>query len=111
MIAYLAIFHLWMVLPPVGVLASGIAVVLLLAAGMFAVGKRGYFRDRWDLFIHASIVLDILLEGVLIPIHDDFGFYLCATAFAAVLWGYRAWLGRRSVSAPEGEATTEPVAQ
>ncbi|MEW6304132.1 MAG: hypothetical protein AB1705_11710 [Verrucomicrobiota bacterium] len=93
--AYLAVFHVWMALNPPFILLSAMAVLLPLG-WLFAVAwKQRYFLNRWDAVIHASVLLDILLEGALIPTHDNYGFYWCALGFAAVLVAYRRHCMRR----------------
>jgi hypothetical protein len=96
MLGYLGVFHVW-------VWTSDRAVVVLSAIGVCAMltalgcGYRSYFVNRWDRAGHAVVVLDIALEGLLIPEHSHYGFYLCAAAFAAVVGGYRAWRLRRAL--------------
>jgi hypothetical protein len=68
---------------------------LLLTAAFVRSARSGYFLNAWDALGHASVILDVLLEGSWIAHHDHLGFYLCAAAFALVLGGYRAWLWRR----------------
>ncbi len=89
--AYVGIFQLWTVLTPGWILSSGIFATLLLS-GAFALAKtRQYFFNRWDQVFHATVILDILLESILVRNHDHFGFYLCALGFAGVVGGYRAY--------------------
>ncbi len=89
-VAYLAVFHGWRVLPREGIIASGIVATLLLAT--FMAWNRKYFLNQWDALFHALVIVDILLEALLIPVHDHYGFYFCAVAFALVVGGYRAHL-------------------
>ncbi len=91
-LVYLGIFHLWMILSRPVIILSGIITTLLLALVFGLAWKRNYFRNRWDGLFHALVMLDVLLEAILIPAHDHFGFYWCALGFAVVLGGYRAYL-------------------
>ncbi len=91
-VVYLAVFHLWMVVSREAIVLSGVAVALLLAAGL--VVKRKYFLNRWDVFFHALVIADIFLEAMLIPVHDHYGFYFCAAGFALLVGGYRVRLIR-----------------
>lgn len=89
--AYLLVFHLWIGQPAQVVLASCLGTTIVLAMLMRAGIKKKYFTDRIDGITHGTVVLDVLLEGTLIPTHDSHGFYFCAAAFAFVTIGYRAW--------------------
>lgn len=93
--AYLATFHLWPDRPRWWIQATGCVSTLLLTAAFVRSARSGYFLNAWDALGHASVILDVLLEGSWIAHHDHLGFYLCAAAFALVLGGYRAWLWRR----------------
>jgi hypothetical protein len=66
--------------------------------------RTGYFGNRWDAFLHLTVILDILLEATLIPAHQTVGYVWCALAFAAVIGGYRAFIFRRRgwPTAPRG---------
>ena len=91
-VVYIALFHLWLVVPRDWIVSSGVVATLALAAGLLA--KRKYFLNRWDLIFHGLVIADIFLEAILIPVHDHYGFYFCATGFAVVVGGYRAQLIR-----------------
>ena len=96
-IIYLISFHLWMWLDRTAIVASTLILTALATGLMLAANKKSYFLNVWDRFFHAAVIADILLEGLLIPTHDNYGFYLCAIAFAIVLGGYRLKkLGRSS---------------
>jgi hypothetical protein len=88
---YLLIFHWWRHLDRRAIVVTGLAATLLCVGLFIWADRRKYFLNHWDRLFHAAVVLDILLEGVLLPVHDQYGFYLCALAFAVVLGGYRAW--------------------
>lgn len=93
---YLLIFNLWLVLSRGWIVASGITATLALLA-LFAIAVRArYFINFWDGLLHFVIIMDVLLEAILIPIHHARGFYLCALAFAAVIVGYRFYARRRA---------------
>jgi hypothetical protein len=92
---YVATFALWMHSIWPWVLVGGLASTLA-SSGLFAQAYRaGYFRNRWDAFGHAAVILDILLEATLIATHQNKGFLLCALSFVFVVGGYRAILLRR----------------
>ena len=88
-LAYLALFHLWLVVSwPVAAGTASAASAVLGILGWRA-WRQGWFANSWDALFHAVVVLDILLEGWLIKTHEGFGFYWCAGAFGAVLAAYR----------------------
>ena len=95
LVAYLGIFHLWMFQDRPGIILSG-CVWCLVFAGL-AKANRSYFINRYDYGAHLVVVLDIFLEAVLIPVHDHYGFYLCAIAFTAAVGGYRRWAMKKLV--------------
>lgn len=90
LLAYLAVFHLWLGLQRAGILASGAVVTVGLAALFWRALLSGYFVNRWDALGHAAVIVDLALEAGVVRWHDHVGFYLCALAFAAVVGGYRA---------------------
>src|SRR4051812_29580915 len=92
---YVAIFEAWTIISPRLTILSAIATSLVMT-GLFAVAqRRRYFLNRWDAFGHASIIVDILLEGIFIRDHANRSFYLCAIAFVLVVGGFRWWLMTR----------------
>ncbi|MCI0534333.1 MAG: hypothetical protein L0Z50_03815 [Verrucomicrobiales bacterium] len=103
-VIYLAVFHLWMHVDRRTIFLTGL-IATALASGLFLWAEHGkYFLNNWDRLFHAAVIFDILLEGLLIPGHDHYGFYLCAIAFAIVLGGYRAWhLRAQKELAPRGQ--------
>ena len=96
LLAYLVVFHLWGVLGREGILAVLLIATGVLSGCFFFAVKRGYFLNRWDAAAHASVLLDLVLEGTLVRFHSGQGFYLCAAAFALVIAGYRVSLFRRA---------------
>jgi hypothetical protein len=98
-VTYLAVFHFWLLTSPVGLKASALLVGAGLSVGLVRAWRAGYFRNFWDAAFHATVIIDILLEGLVIPLHDHFGFYLCALAFALVLAPYHLWQGNLAMSA------------
>jgi hypothetical protein len=94
-IAYLLTFHVWRHLEGRAMLASGIAMVFVFTVWFLIAKKRGEFLNDWDAGFHALVILDLLLETILIPAHQNYGFYLCALGFAAVIGSYRWYLLRR----------------
>ena len=96
-IAYLGVFHLWLLLDPPGIRVTGsVFVALLLALGARA-WHRSYFVNGWDALFHGVVVADILVESW-IPLHEGYGFYGCAAGFGLVLGAYRAYRLRCSRS-------------
>lgn len=94
LVAYLGIFHCWMILQPADrgawELSPLVAVTCLIwCAAMIVYWRRardqGYFGHRNDGILHGIVIFDIFLEGLLPIAHNHFGFYLCALAFAAVI--------------------------
>ena len=92
---YLAVCNLWQVLKREWIVLSSVAVSVGLFAVFTAALRQKYFLNRWDALLHASVILDILVEGTLIAEHQSRGFYLCALGFAVVIGGYRIYLGKR----------------
>ncbi|MGB0580666.1 MAG: hypothetical protein ACPGVU_13255 [Limisphaerales bacterium] len=90
LVMYLAVFHAWMHLSRTGIIQSGVVVTIIAMLLFLNHRSRGYFRDGWDQFAHGAVILDILLEAIFIPYHDDLGFYWCASGFAIVIVGYRS---------------------
>jgi len=93
---YLSVFNLWPFLQPTWVFNSAIAVSALLCIGLAIAWTKKYFRTSWEALLHFLVVLDIFLEGALIPVHDSRSFYWCAFAFAVLIVGYRLHLRGRS---------------
>jgi hypothetical protein len=73
---------------------SGVTSSAALGWAVWALGRRGYFQNRWDQLFHGMVILDILLEAILIGPQDGFGHYWCALGFAACIGGYRLALLR-----------------
>ncbi|MSU63366.1 MAG: hypothetical protein EXS31_13385 [Pedosphaera sp.] len=88
-VIYLATFHLWMRLDRPAIITSTLVITALATTLLMVANKRSYFINAWDKLFHASVVADIFAEGLLIPAHEDYGFYLCALAFGVVILGYR----------------------
>jgi len=95
--AYLGTFHLWLLLGTGGVVASGLAIGLLLGGISLVAAMQGYFANRIDFIAHSVVILDILLESTVITLHDGYSFYGCAAAFAIVIGAYRSWCLRQPV--------------
>lgn len=100
LVAYIAAFELWLLLPRAGIVASGVMATVFLALVEHLFALRGYFWNRWDRLVHASVILDIALESSVIPLHEQRGFYLCAAGFAAVIIAYRLALRRCGACRP-----------
>ena len=91
---YLFVFYLWTFSGRIGIILSGLLATLLLGIAFAFALKRHYFLNRWDALLHGAVILDIFLEAIFIKVHEHFGFYFCAAAFAIVVGGYRAYLNR-----------------
>lgn len=87
-VVYLLVFHFWLVASPEAIRLSTLLVGLGLSVGFGRAWRIGYFRNIWDAAFHATVIFDILLEGLVIPLHENLGFYLCALAFVLVLGPY-----------------------
>jgi hypothetical protein len=95
---YLGVFNLWTFSDGIGITISGLLATLLLGIAFAFALKRHYFMNRWEALLHAAVILDIFLEALFIKVHDHFGFYLCAAAFAIVVGGYRTYLNRVKIA-------------
>ena len=93
LLAYLGAFNLWHVLNASWTVVSSIGITVLLVTLLAAAARRGYFFNRWEALLHGLVILDILLEGTLLPVHQSRGFYFCALGFAGVIAAYRLYLG------------------
>jgi len=102
-ITYLVVFHAWQRLDYLGAVLTGLIATAALAALLLKASREHYFINRWDQAFHASVLLDILLEAVLIKHHEGYGFYWCALGFGIVICGYRA-LRIRTRNAPSALA-------
>ncbi|MBI4662454.1 MAG: hypothetical protein HY735_26860 [Verrucomicrobia bacterium] len=98
LLVYLAVFQFWLAVDAAGRTASTTIVVVALTAILLRGAREQYFVNRWDFLFHGCVVLDICLEGFFIPIHEGFGFYLCAAGFTVVIGGYRSVILNRSPS-------------
>lgn len=95
---YLAVFHVWIPFPRFATALLGVITAFGLAIGTFEWSRRNYFVNRFDHFGHLVVALDVLLEGLLVPVHSGYGFYWCAAGFAAVIGGYRLYAFRKKNS-------------
>lgn len=95
--AYLGTFHLWLHLDKTGVLVSGLLIALVLGVISLFAALQGYFANRVDFIAHSVVLVDIVLEATLIPLHQGLSFYGCAVAFALVIGAYRSWCLRQPV--------------
>jgi hypothetical protein len=89
LIGYLVLFHAWVQQTRIHVLAVGLVGIATLCTLFLLACQHAYFLNAWDAGFHAAVLLDLTLECVLIPDHHGFGFYVCAAAFALLLFGYR----------------------
>jgi len=111
---YLGTFHIWKPFPHADAALLGIIVACALAAGALEARRRGFFVNKYDGFFHGVVILDIVLEGVLVPVHIGNGHLWCALAFAMVISGYRieAWRemkDRKQGSQKEAQAPASPT--
>ncbi len=97
-IAYLALFHLWLRLPRIGVNTTGILGSAALLAMLIGYARRGYFANAWDFAFHLVVVGDLLFESLFVKLHEGYSFYGCALGFGLVVGGYRFL--RKFVSQP-----------
>ncbi|WP_372364733.1 hypothetical protein [Candidatus Uabimicrobium sp. HlEnr_7] len=93
-VLYILVFHAWMFCETKFQVQS-IAIGLFSVLTITSIYYRKYFVNGWDYFVHASIIIDILLEGVLIYPHDNYYFYGCFAAFAVVLIGHRSYCTKK----------------
>jgi hypothetical protein len=93
-VTYLAVFNLWRTVNAPWIVVTGLTVSGVLGTLLIIAARRRYFVNLWDGLLHASVILDIVLEATWIERHEHVGFYLCAAAFAVVLIGYRVWWSR-----------------
>lgn len=103
-IAYVAVFHAWMFCETkfqVQSIAIGLSSVLFVISILY----KKYFYNVWDYFVHASIILDIVLEGTLIYPHDNYYFYGCFIAFAFVLVSLRLYYDRKNIKNNDTQTT------
>ena len=94
LVAYGALFSAWRFLGPTGVASSAILGTVVLSGILLRAWRAGYFLTIVEAFLHAVVVLDLLLEGLLLPVQEGNGFWVCAGGFGAVLVAYRAWKRR-----------------
>ena len=85
----LTVFHFWLVAPAPERAASTVGMGVFLSLSLLGAWRDGYFRNVWDAIFHATVIFDIVVEGLVIPLHENLGFYWCALAFAVVIGGYR----------------------
>jgi hypothetical protein len=99
-VTYLLVFHFWIGASRNWVILSCLVATVVLSLLFLLAQVRGYFRNRWDALLHFFVMVDILLEGLLIPVHEGRGYILCALGFAVVIGGYRKYLRRRQARIP-----------
>lgn len=92
---YLATFSFWHFSNPSWTAAGGLVSTALLLVAFIAAARERYFCNRIDAFLHAVVILDVLLEGLFVTTHHSQSPYLCALEFAVVVGGYRLFCLRR----------------
>jgi hypothetical protein len=109
LVIYIATFLLWQQFPSRGsFLFGGIVSAALMLSGMLWALQTRYFVDKADVWLHALVIVDVLVEGSLYEVarlagyvasgetellntlHSANTFYGCAIGFALVL-GFHRW--------------------
>ena len=91
LVAYPGVFHTWIYASSrTAVAIIGVSACAALVLYMLLVPH--YFANGMDRLAHGMVILDLLLEALLPVIHDHYGFYLCALAFAVIVGWHRAWV-------------------
>ena len=86
LLIYLTFFHLCLGAEYLTCNALGVGSWLLWTAVCFAF--KDIFLNRFEYGIHLLVGVDLLLEGFS-PVHEGYGFYVCASCFWAVFLIYR----------------------
>ena len=92
LLVYLTFFHLC--------LESSYTTCVLLGVTCYAIWVgicyfcREVFLNRFEYCIHQLVGIDILLEGFS-PLHEGYGFYVCAGCFWCVFVTYRLFGNRK----------------
>ena len=82
---YLGSFHLWKFLAEPYIIYSGL-IIFIVWCGLIRVFKKD-FMNSYERFFYYLIGFDLLIESLLQPL-AGYGFYLCALAFAMVIFLY-----------------------
>ena len=102
LITYVTVFAVWKVWPArIAFLLTGAAAISFLTLGMVRARRAGYFANRVDLWLHAYVIIDLLLEtvafeavrliqplAVMEQFHNNTNFIYCSLAFAILIGGY-----------------------
>ena len=86
LLMYLAFFHLCLGASYQTCVILGVSGWLIWTAVCYL--SRAVFLNRFEYWIHQLVGIDILLEGFS-PLHEGYGFYVCASCFWAVFLTYR----------------------
>ena len=86
LVIYLAFFHLCLESSYQTCAILGVSGWLIWSVICYRCQK--VFLNRFEYWIHQLVGIDILLEGFS-PLHEGYGFYVCASCFWAVFLGYR----------------------
>ena len=98
---YLGIFHAWMLFPDRGIVVFLTLITVALLSVMLNVARQQrYFVGKTDLYAHAMVVLNIFIEGIIVPLHEGYSFYGCALAFVLVIGPYHLYCLRRRDADP-----------
>jgi len=107
---YLATFHIWTPFKHGHAALFGLVVSFGLFVGALVARRRGCFVNDYDFAFHGVVILDLILEGLLVPAREGYGFYGCAAAFAVAISGYRlnVWrkVCREGADGESGDAAT-----
>ena len=95
LVAYLVTFNIWIFCNRQWIVITGLLITFLLIIALILTYKKSYFVNKYDLFWHGTVIFDIIIECLLIPIHDHHYFYLCALAFVIVVGGYHGFVLRQ----------------
>ena len=95
LLLYLAFFHLCLGASYQTCVTLGVSGWLIWSIVCYR--SRAVFLNRFEYWIHQLVGIDILFEGFS-PLHEGYGFYICASCFWAVFLSYRFICHRRTVA-------------
>ena len=85
LVVYLSFFHVCIGQSRTVCIVAGVVCWCIWA--LICWTRRHVFLNRFEYLIHQAVGLDILIEGFS-PLHEGYGFYVCAIAFWALLLAY-----------------------
>ncbi len=126
LVTYVSLFLFWKLAPSrLGFVVGGLAAAIGLTAGMLWARRRKYFVDRIDICMHAYIIFDLFMEGIMYEVwqvlvrrfqdlqatsgivsqfHDNNSYVFCTLTLAALVGGYRAFALRRRKGPVQGDS-------